>query len=101
MGEINIQTLNKGEFPMTDQKLRELLEQLHNELEQTASVDDKGREMLTHLSSDIQKILEPSETADQSILSRLHDAIDHFEVEHPAITSALSQILNTLSNAGI
>ena len=86
---------------MTDQKLRELLEQLHNELEQTTSVDEKGREMLAHLSTDIQKLLEPSETADRTILSQLQDAIDHFEVEHPTITSALSQILNTLSNAGI
>ena len=86
---------------MTDQKLRELLEQLHNELEQTATVDEKGREMLAHLNTDIQKLLKPSEDADQSILSQLQDAIDHFEVEHPAITSALSQILNTLSNAGI
>ena len=86
---------------MTDQKLRELLEQLHSELKQTESVDEKGREMLSHLSADIQKLLEPSETADQSVLTQLQDAIDHFEVEHPAITSALSQILNTLSNAGI
>jgi hypothetical protein len=86
---------------MTDQKLRELLEQLHNELEQTASVDEKGREMLAHLNTDIQKLLEPSEVADRSILKQVQDAIDHFEVEHPAITSALSQILNTLSNAGI
>jgi len=86
---------------MTDQKLRELLEQLHNELEQTASVDEKGREMLTHLSADIQKLLGPSTAPSQSILTQLQEAIDHFEVDHPAITSALSQILNALNNAGI
>lgn len=87
---------------MTDQKLRELLEQLHNELEQTASVDEKGREMLAHLSADIQKLLGPSKSPSQlSILTQLQDAIDHFEVDHPAITSALSQILNALNNAGI
>ena len=86
---------------MTDQKLRELLEQLHSELEQTESLDEKGREMLNHLSADIQNLLEPSESAPPSVLARLQEAIDHFEVEHPAITAALSQMLNTLNNAGI
>ena len=86
---------------MTDQKLRELLEQLHDELANTETVDDKGREMLSHLSADIQKFIDPAEEDDMSLFGRLQDAIDHFEVEHPAITAALSQILNTLSNAGI
>ena len=86
---------------MTDQKMRELLEQLHEELARTESLDETGREMLAHISADIQKLLEPSEEASPSILARLQDAIDHFEVEHPAITAALSQMLNTLSNAGI
>jgi UTP:GlnB (protein PII) uridylyltransferase len=86
---------------MADQKLRKLLEQLHVELARTESVDEKGREMLSHLSADIQKLLEASEAAHPSTLKRLRDAIDHFEVEHPAITAALSQMLNILSNAGI
>ena len=86
---------------MTDQKLRELLEQLHDELANTETVDDKGREMLTHLSADIQKFIDPAEEDDMSLFGRLQDTIDHFEVEHPAITAALSQILNALSNAGI
>ena len=86
---------------MTDQNLRELLEQLHNELERTNSVDEKGREMLSHINVDIQKFLDPSEEDDDTLFDRIQDAIDHFEVDHPAITSALSQILNALSNAGI
>jgi hypothetical protein len=86
---------------MTDQKLRELLEQLHIELSRTESVDEKGRELLRHLDADIQKLIEPSEASNESISERLQEAIDHFEVDHPAITAALSQILNTLSNAGI
>jgi len=57
--------------------------------------------MLSHLSADIQKMLEPSEIEHPSLRQRLQEAIDHFEVEHPAITAALSQMLNTLNNAGI
>jgi hypothetical protein len=86
---------------MPDKKLDELLEQLHHELQQTQSVDKEGREMLVHLNEDIRRFIDPTEEDDETIFERIQDAIDHFEVEHPVITAALSQILNTLSNAGI
>ena len=86
---------------MTDKKLPELLQQLHDELERTESLDEKGREMLVHLDADIKKFIDPAEEDDDTIFERIQDAIDRFEVEHPVITAALSQILNSLSNAGI
>lgn len=86
---------------MSDHKLRELLEQLHEELAHTESVDEKGREMLQHISGDIRQFLDPAQENPETLLERLQKAIDHFEVEHPSITAALSQMLNTLSNAGI
>jgi hypothetical protein len=48
-------------------------------------------------------LLERSEDvdADESMLERLQDAIDHFEVTHPDLTSALSHMMTILSNAGI
>ena len=85
----------------TNQKLRSLLEQLHDELKQLESVDDDGREILNHINADIQQFLDPTQDNPTTLLGRLQDAIDHFEVEHPAVTAALSQMLNTLSNAGI
>jgi len=85
----------------TNQKLRELLQQLHDELKQLESVDDDGREMLSHLNADIQQFLDPTRENPESFLEQLQSAIDHFEVEHPAITTALSQMLNARSNAGI
>ena len=86
---------------MADKKLPELLQLLHDELERTQSVDEEGREMLVHLDEDIRKFIDPTEEDDETIFEQIQDAIDHFEVEHPVITSALSQILNTLSTAGI
>jgi hypothetical protein len=86
---------------MPEKKLGELLEQLHAELEQTQSLDEEGREMLVHLDEDIRKFIDPKEEDDETVFERIQDAIDHFEVEHPVITAALSQILNSLSNAGI
>lgn len=86
---------------MSNQKLRELLEQLQAELARTESVDEKGREMLSRLNADIQQFLDPARENPETLLERLQSTMDHFEVEHPAITAALSQMLNALSNAGI
>ena len=89
---------------MTDNKLSNLLEQLHTELDSTEALDDKGRELLRDLNADIQELLKRSEDAgseDDSLLERWQESIDHFEVTHPTLTTALSQILNVLNNAGI
>jgi hypothetical protein len=90
---------------MTDEKLRTLLEQLHGELARTESLDEKGRELLRGLSGDIRGLLERSgdtgPRSDESTLRRMQDAIDHFEVTHPTLTQALSEMMTILSNAGI
>jgi hypothetical protein len=90
---------------MTDENLRKLLEQLHDELERVESMDEKGDELLRHLNADIRDLLKRSEKgkelSDESVLERLQDAIDHFEVTHPTLTTTLSEMMRILSNAGI
>ena len=88
----------------TDQNLRDLLERLHHELEQTESVDEKGNEMLRHLDADIRTLLKRSGSkieTDERMLERLQDTIDHFETAYPRLTLTLSEMMNILSNAGI
>ncbi len=89
---------------MTDNKLSTLLEQLHTELDATEAVDEKGRELLRDLNADIQELLKRSEgegADDDSLLERWQEYIDHFEVTHPTLTSALSHLMTALNNAGI
>lgn len=89
---------------MTDQNLRELLEKLHQELEQTQAMDEKGNELLRHLDTDIRNLLKRSGAkaeTDEPMLERLQDTIDHFEVTHPTLTMMLSQMMTILNNAGI
>ena len=88
---------------MTDEKLSNLLEQLHNELDGTEAVDEKGRELLRALNEDIEELLERSEAgaSEDSLLERWQDAVDHFEDTHPELTSVLSRIMTALKNAGI
>jgi hypothetical protein len=91
---------------MDDLELRELLERLHDEIEETHVLDEKGRELLYHLDSDIRDLLdrledEGSGASNPSLIESLEDSIDHLQVTHPVLTTLLSQVLTTLSNAGI
>jgi hypothetical protein len=90
---------------MPDENLRKLLEQLHDELERAESMDEKGDELLRHLNADIKDLLKRSGKGkgppDESVIERLEDAIDHFEVSHPTLTRMLSEMMTILSNAGI
>ena len=88
---------------MDNQELRKLLEQLHSEIEHTESIDEKGREQLRDLATDIGELLARSDSAkpQSSLLERLEDSISYLEVTHPTLTQTLSRVLETLSNAGI
>ena len=89
---------------MNDDELLQLLEDLHQRIESTDTVDEQGREMLNHLSMDIRNLLErtgePRRDTSKEINS-LEESIRHFEVTHPTLTATLSQMLNILNNAGI
>ncbi len=90
---------------MTDEELRRKLEQLHDEIEHLNHVDEQGRLMLRDLDGHIRDLLARSEPAAArpmpALMQGLEDSIRHFEVTHPALTEALSDLLTALSNAGI
>jgi hypothetical protein len=91
---------------MDDEELRNLLEELHQKIEKTDTVDEKGRQLLSHLSVDIRNLLERTGheerlRGNEWEIGRLEESVRHFEVSHPNLTAALSQLLNILNNAGI
>ena len=90
---------------MDDGDLRKLLEQLHSEIEGAESLDKNEKELLRHLGADIRNLLDRSEKSqlqpDASLVERLEDTIDHFEVTHPTLSIVMSKVLETLSNLGI
>lgn len=90
---------------MENQELRDHLEKLKAEIEQTHSVDEKGRELLHNLDSEIHDLLQRSDDdMDQPVLvltSQLEKNIRHFEVTHPDLTSAMAQLMSILGNAGL
>ncbi len=90
---------------MNDSELRDTLEKLHQELEQTENLDDESRQLLHHLMADIRIVLdreEPSPTEQyQSLREQLIDGIWQFEISHPNLTVAMTHVLDSLSGAGI
>jgi len=90
---------------MDNNNLQKLLEQLHDEINNTKMVDDKGSELLKDLEEDIRSLLirtkDHYEDLNPSIIHRLQDSIYHFQVDHPTLTNIISEILETLSGAGI
>jgi hypothetical protein len=91
---------------MNDDELRQMLEELHRKIEDMDEVDEKGRELLSHLSVDIRNLLERTGHEEQLRgssweIGRIEESIRHFEVTHPKLTAALSHLLNILNNAGI
>ena len=90
---------------MDNKELDDLLHKLHDEIEKTRSIDDKGSELLRDLEGDIRTLLERSQggviQVHPSIQQRLELAVNHFEVSHPDLTTLISNLLDSLSSAGI
>lgn len=89
-----------------NQEIREMLIQLHDELERTQTLDENERSMMRHLINDIQEALNRQAGSDQppaepTIITRLEKAVSLLEVEHPTLTAAIQKALDTLNVAGI
>ncbi len=90
---------------MNNQELDKLLERLHAELERADNVDEKGQELLRHIDTDIRALLGRPESEmarpASALIRLLQESIAYLEVSHPKLTSLLSDMLTSLSNAGI
>ncbi len=88
---------------MEQQKLRELLETLHHELELVDSVDETTGAVLSNLREDIRKIVDeknPSSKEREPLVERLNEAVVHFEAGHPKLSLTIQHLLDSLANMG-
>ncbi len=90
---------------MDDEELRGKLERLHDDIANVDHVDERGRAMLRDIDGHIRGLLDQPDTTESKprpgLTQGLENAIRHFEVTHPTLTEALSDLLTALSNAGI
>lgn len=90
---------------MEQQKLRELLESLHQELARVDTVDESTEDVLSTLREDIRKLVDKDEhpaaiNSDEPLLERLNEAVSHFEAGHPKLSLAIQHLLDSLANMG-
>jgi hypothetical protein len=86
---------------MSEDELRELLNQLDARLRQARSLDAEERRQLTTVLKDIERALARNEPADDSHEPRLEALAARFESDHPSIAEVLRQIIDLLGKAGI
>ncbi len=88
---------------MEQQKLRELLKTLHQELEQVDSVDETTEVVLFNLRADMQRLLDEKVGTiqeDTSLMERMNEALDHFESDHPKLSMTIQHLLDSLAKMG-
>ena len=88
---------------MSDEQLRQSLNELRSELERLKVEEAQVRERLDALISGVETRLDkPEDTAHlQFLVQDLRQSISEFEVSHPRATGILNQIMVTLGNMGI
>ncbi len=90
---------------MADPEFTRLLEQLHQEIENTHNVGVKEKALLQEISKDIQKLLggKGHQVAQPHPLTiqRLEESIGLLETTHPTLTNLMDKLLTILSNSGI
>ncbi|UCG71715.1 MAG: DUF4404 family protein [Chromatiales bacterium] len=89
---------------MPKERLRQLVNSLHEELERTPRVDAEGREMLRELTGDIEELVghdAPSPESRDSATQRVETAALRLEAEHPRLAGILGEVMDALGRLGI
>ena len=94
---------------MDKPQLHDSLEQLHGELQQIKSVDEREQQLLQTLTSDIKKLIEASERDQHHVSGHVPDrlgeglkeGIELFEASHPQATMLMGQVIDALAKMGI
>ena len=89
---------------MREQHLRQMLEQLHTELQRADTIDERSRELLRSALTEIEDLLERKQergTPPESLIQRLRGAVSAFEETHPALTDAIGGVADALAKMGV
>jgi len=88
---------------MTRQNLTDLLNSLHETLENTEKVDDETLALVRQLDEEIHRLTEGAAQPDEldSVLDQAKSMETRFAVEHPVAERFLREIIDALSRVGI
>ena len=88
---------------MTRQNLTDLLNSLHETLENTEQVDDETLALVRQLDEEIHRLTEGAAQPDEldSVLDQAKSMETRFAVDHPVAERFLREIIDALSRVGI
>lgn len=90
---------------MANDKLHDLLIQLHEELGRAGNAGGASGAILKDLRRDIARMLEQPDGGPgaqrASLAENLRNAISRFEASHPGMTSLMNRVCDALSDIGI
>jgi hypothetical protein len=83
--------------------LAEVLGELHEALASARELDDEAIAELRSAADEISEALERSgdDAWPSALRSKLSDALERFEIEHPRITSLVGRVADALADLGI
>ena len=85
---------------MTNEKLQQLLKELHQELGATTTLDPNSRKLVEQVLQDVDRIGHRPEPP-ASIEARLREVMLRFESEHPRLATTVGQVADALGKLGI
>ncbi len=91
-------------MPHRIEKLKTLLTELDQELQDVESLDEESRAMLKEAATEIQTALQAenvTEIEHESLSARLDDAVSEFESSHPTIYAVVNRMVDVLGQMGI
>ncbi len=85
-------------------ELIELQKQLEAQLSGDQPLDEYHQQKAAHLMDKINELLQRKEenlSADEFLVSKINQAIEEFEINHPQLTIIVGRISDLLARAGI
>jgi hypothetical protein len=90
---------------MSDPRLRSLLEQLQTELARAENLPEEQRQSLGRLAGELRALLaRPADARgpdQESMRERLDDWVRELEASHPALSTTLGNLIETLAFFGL
>jgi hypothetical protein len=86
---------------MADEKLHQLLTQVHEHLQQQSSLDEQSQKLLQQVLMDVQSASDGEVELQQDLSDRIEQQAVQFEQAHPTLAEILRQIMDTLGRIGV
>ena len=88
---------------MNDKSLKELLNELHEALESTDTVDPETLDLVRELDKDINRLVESGSSGEEfdSVVDQAKSVETRFAVDHPVAERFIREIVEALAKVGI